>query len=598
MHQLTLDDLGTPLIDVTFCVVDLETTGSKPHEAGITEIGAVKVRGGEILAEFATLVDPGQPIPAFIAALTGITNSMLVDAPSVAGATWSFWEFAKGCVIVAHNAPYDIGFLKGAAVLAQQPWPAPAVVDTAVIARRVLGKDEVPNCKLGTLASFFHSPATPVHRALDDARATVHVLHGLLDRMGPSGVHSLEDLLAFSGRTTEVQRRKRTLADGLPKAPGVYVFADGQGHPLYVGTSINIRARVRNYFTASEPRPRMRQMLQLAASVRPIVCATPLEAQIRELRLIAEQAPPFNRRSRYPQRQQWIALSAGRAPRLTITGRLGASHHAAIGPFHNRSRAQEAALALCAPLGSAWEVDIKAPLSAEQAQIISTIMAGDTRALIDAVEVLMSQHGDASRFEQARTWRDRLESALLAVQRAHSLKALRNAGRIIAVAPAHNSADHNSADHNTGNHNTGNQHHGAHLHVIDHGHLVSAAVLPPGSFDPVTLTLLSPGDDIVAALTATAEVVVSPTDGPGVLPVGLTEESRLLWRWLSQDGVRIVASQAPLALPRWSGGERLQQLRMARSEADSALGGLLRQLDPTQQTSPRRPRRDRRLRTG
>ncbi len=577
LHQLTLDDCGTPLVDVTFCVVDLETTGSTPSEAGITEIGAVKMRGGEILGEFATLVDPGRPIPAFIAALTGITDTMLVGAPSVAAATWSFWEFARGCVIVAHNAPYDLGFLKGAAVLAEQPWPAPAVVDTAVLARRVLGKDEVPNCKLATLATFFRSPDTPVHRALDDARATVHVLHGLLDRIGPAGVHSLEDLLAFTGRTSEIQRRKRTLADGLPKSPGVYVFTDGLGDPLYVGTSGNIRARVRTYFTASEPRARMRQMLHLATTVRPIVCATPLEASVRELRLIAEHAPPFNRRSRHPQRQQWIALSTGKTPRLTVTGRLGASHQAAIGPFGNRARAQEAAMALCAHLGPAWEVDARAPLSTDQAQSIATIMAGDTRAMVDAVDLRMAQHADAGRFEQARTWRDRVEAALLAVQRTHALMAMRRAGRIIAIA------GHTE---------------GAHVHIIDYGHLVATAVLPPGSYDEGASALAGASESIMSALQATAEVVSAPGDGPGVLPAGLTEESRLLWRWLSEPGVQILHCDEPITMPTLSGGQRLHQLRSARTQAGSALGGLLRQLDPPHQQSPGSTRRDRRLRAG
>lgn len=577
MHQLTLDDCGTPLVDVTFCIVDLETTGSTPQEAGITEIGAVKVRGGEVIGEFATLVDPGRPIPAFIAALTGITDSMLVGAPSVASATWSFWEFARGCVIVAHNAPYDLGFLKGAATLAEQPWPAPAIVDTAVLARRVLGKDEVPNCKLATLAKFFRSPDTPVHRALDDARATVHVLHGLLDRIGPAGVDSLEDLLAFTGRTSEIQRRKRTLADGLPTSPGVYIFADGQGDPLYVGTSNNIRSRVRTYFTASEPRPRMRNMLQLATSVRPIVCATPLEAAIRELRLIAEHAPPFNRRSRYPQRQQWIALSTGRNPRLTITGRLGASHRVAIGPFSNRARAQDATMALCAHLGPAWEFDTRAPLSLEQAESIGTIMTGDTRAMIEAVDLRMSHHADAGRFEQARMWRDRVEAALFAVQRAHALMALRRAGRIIALAPSD---------------------HGAHVHIIDHGSLVSAGVLPPGSFIERSSTLTAEGESKVTALQAIAESVRVPDVGPAVVPAGLTEESRLLWRWLSEPGVHLLHCDEPLTMPALCGGQRLDQLRSARTQAGSALGGLLRQLDPPHQHSSGSTRRDRRMRAG
>lgn len=80
--QPSLDDLGTPLAEATFCVVDLETTGSGP-EATITEFGAVKVRGGEVLGEFSTLVNPGTHILGFIAVLTGITNQMVVDAPTL-----------------------------------------------------------------------------------------------------------------------------------------------------------------------------------------------------------------------------------------------------------------------------------------------------------------------------------------------------------------------------------------------------------------------------------------------------------------------------------------------------------------------------------
>ena len=83
MIQGTLEDLGTPLSDVTFVVVDLETTGGSPQECGITEFGAVKVRGGEVLGEFQTFVNPGHPIPAFISVLTGITDSMVRDAPRV-----------------------------------------------------------------------------------------------------------------------------------------------------------------------------------------------------------------------------------------------------------------------------------------------------------------------------------------------------------------------------------------------------------------------------------------------------------------------------------------------------------------------------------
>ena len=147
--QLTFDDLGPALHQVTFVVVDLETDGGSPDGAGITEIGAVKVRGGEVLGEFQTLVNLGRPVPPFIRALTGITDEMLLGAPRLAAALPAFLEFAHGAVLVAHNAPYDVGFLKGACAQQGLTWPDPPVLDTARLARHVLSRDEVPNCKLG-----------------------------------------------------------------------------------------------------------------------------------------------------------------------------------------------------------------------------------------------------------------------------------------------------------------------------------------------------------------------------------------------------------------------------------------------------------------
>ena len=116
----------------------------------------------------------------------------------------------------------------------------------------------------------------------------------------------MEGLSAFAARVPAAQRRKRFLADDLPHAPGVYLFKDGQGRVLYVGTSVDIRTRVRSYFTASEQRRRMAEMVRIAESVTPVVCATALEAQVRELRLIAEHKPRYNRRSRHPEKSTWV----------------------------------------------------------------------------------------------------------------------------------------------------------------------------------------------------------------------------------------------------------------------------------------------------
>src|SRR4029079_10161541 len=260
--QRSFDELGRPLRDITFCVVDLETTGgSAEGGAMITEIGAVKVRGGEVLGEFQTLVNPHAQIPAFIAVLTGITNTMVADAPPIESALPAFLEFAQGCVLVAHNAPFDVGLLKHFAARQGRPWPAFEVVDTAKLARRVITRDDAPNCKLSSLAVAFGSTTVPNHRALSDARAPVDVLHGVMARLGNLGVHTLEELQTFSARVSAAQRRKRHLAEQLPHAPGVYLFRDDRGRVLYVGTSRDLRTRVRTYFTASETRTRMGEMV-------------------------------------------------------------------------------------------------------------------------------------------------------------------------------------------------------------------------------------------------------------------------------------------------------------------------------------------------
>src|SRR5215470_4938287 len=213
----------TPLAEVTFVVVDLETTGGAPADGGITEIGAVKTRGGEVLGEFATLVQPRTPIPPFISVLTGITDAMVAGAPPIEVVLPAFLEFVRGAALVAHNASYDVSFLRAACQLTGQTWPAPTVVDTAHLARHAIGPDEARNHKLATLARLFSSPVRPDHRALTDARATVHVLHALLARLGNLGVTSLETLCGFTSRVPEATRLKRHLADGLPHAPGVYL---------------------------------------------------------------------------------------------------------------------------------------------------------------------------------------------------------------------------------------------------------------------------------------------------------------------------------------------------------------------------------------
>ena len=189
------------LIDVPFVVFDLETSGAAPSTgAAVTEIGALKVLGGEIIGEFQCFVDPEHYLSDFITSLTGITDEMLAGAPTIDQVLPTFLDFlgpAHETVLVAHNAPFDMSFMKAAAIVHSYQWPDYPVIDTARVARYVLDRDEVPNCKLSTLAPFFGSPTSPNHRALDDARATVDVLHGIFERLGSHSVTTLEQLLQF-----------------------------------------------------------------------------------------------------------------------------------------------------------------------------------------------------------------------------------------------------------------------------------------------------------------------------------------------------------------------------------------------------------------
>jgi DNA polymerase III epsilon subunit family exonuclease len=192
------------LVDVPFVVFDLETSGAAPSTgAAVTEIGAVKVLGGNVIGEFQTFVNPGHYLSDFITSLTGITDSMLAQAPTIDQVLPTFLDFLgphRETVLVAHNAPFDMSFMKAAALAHEYEWPEYKVVDTARVARYVLDRDEVPNCKLSTLAPFFGSATSPTHRALDDARATVDVLHGLFERLGSHDVTTLDQLLQFKRR--------------------------------------------------------------------------------------------------------------------------------------------------------------------------------------------------------------------------------------------------------------------------------------------------------------------------------------------------------------------------------------------------------------
>jgi DNA polymerase-3 subunit epsilon len=555
-----LDDPGAmSLRDTTFVVVDLETTGGAPDGGGITEVGAVKVRGGEELGVLATLVNPGERIPPFITVLTGITEAMIAPAPPVEQVLPPLLEFLHGAVLVAHNAPYDVGFLKAACARHGYSWPAPRVLDTAALARRVLPRDEVPNRRLATLARHFRTPRRPTHRALDDALATVDVLHALIARLGGHKVFTLGDTLEFVKAVSPVQRRKRHLAEGLPHVPGVYVFRALDGRALYVGTSGDIATRVRSYFTAAEKRARIDEMLNAAERVEAIECAHSLEAEVRELRLIAAHAPPYNRRSKFPERVVWLKLTTEAYPRLSLVRQLAADGAAYLGPFASLRAAEQAAAGLydAVPLRQctlrlSTRTTVSACALAELGRCpapcehritleeydrraadpfrIATV--GDPGTVVESLLARIDRLAGARRYEEAAVVRGRLAAVLRVTIRMQRLTGLTSLAELIGARRA---ADG-----------------GWELAIVRHGRLAAAGASRPRVHPRATLEVLR----------ATAETVIP---GPGPTPAASAAETERILAWLERPDTRLVEVSAGWASP-LRGAARFREL-LARAEA-------------------------------
>ncbi|NMH82347.1 DEDD exonuclease domain-containing protein [Pseudonocardia xinjiangensis] len=552
--QLSFDELGTPLREVTFVVLDLETTGGSAGNDAITEIGAVKIRGGERIGELATLVDPGTGVPPAVMALTGITTAMISGAPRLPAVLPTLLEFLSGAVLVAHNAPFDAGFLRAACERHGRPWPRPPVLCTARLARAVLSRDEAPSVRLGALAQLFGTTTKPTHRALADARATVEVLHHLLERVGNLGVQSLEELLGLAResaphRPTQQQRKKRVLAAGVPAAPGVYLFRGPRDEVLYIGTSGDLQRRVRSYFTAGERRRRVRDMVALAERVDTVVCAHALEAAVRELRLIAAHQPRYNRRSRRPHRGWWVTPTAEAFPRLSV---VATPRDGALGPFGSRQAAATAVdtvldavplrpctqripargasaspcalheLGRCAaPCAGLQTPEEYAPAVRALHDLVDGRDDGALRTLATEVDELAGRE----RFESAAQARDRLAALILGLERSQRLATLAALPEVVGARPDGRG--------------------GWEVSVLRFGRLAAAGVAPRG---------VAPMP-VIDALRLGAQTVLTE---PGPLRGAPAEEVRLLHRWLTTGGTRLVHAEPSWAEParsaaRWGG---------------------------------------------
>jgi DNA polymerase-3 subunit epsilon len=440
--QTTLAD-GVPLAEVTFCVVDLETTGGSPTDSAITEVGAVKVRGGERVGSFRSFVDPRCPIPRAITHLTGIDDRDVRGEPPIEAILPMFLEFVRGCVFVAHNARFDFSFLNANLVRHGYGALPPPPVCTAKLARRIVWPD-VPNVRLQTLARYFRTRAEPIHRALDDAEACAEVLDGLLELGGRLGIVTLGDLHEACRARGRPNFGKIRLADALPHAPGVYRFLDRDGTVLYVGKSKDLRARVRSYFYG-DSRKKVEDLLTATTTVEGERCASELEALVVEARRIREHEPRFNRRGKGWRRYAYLKIDPSEAfPRLKVVRTARPDDGCAyLGPFGNGARARLAKEALeevfpvrrCtkamarstrfAPCALADIGRCAAPCDGRvdperYGELVRRLVSSlsSPGGLLGALEGRMAALAEQERFEEAGLVRDRLRALAEALARA------------------------------------------------------------------------------------------------------------------------------------------------------------------------------------
>jgi DNA polymerase III subunit epsilon len=393
-------DRADPLLDeAEFVVFDLETTGLSPTRDRICEVGAVRVRGLELVDSFHSLVNPGIALPAPVARLTGLREQDLRRAPGARRAVGRFRDFAGEALLVAHNAGFDQRFLEGQLMREHGRRLSEPPLCTAALARRLL-EGRARRVSLASLAHFFGVSTRPCHRALPDAEATAEVLVRLIGLAQELGARRLSELRTLAAPRKRRVHDKRALARGAPTRPGVYLFRDRHDQILYVGRARDLRARLRSYFHSERQRPSVEAALHALARIEWRVLGSELEAALEELRLIRELNPPANSRSR---RKTHGVYLRPRGDELVVT-----KTPSPLGPIASRRKASLAARALA--LSTPDELD--------------RLLEGGPP--LPRLRERLSHLAESLRYEEAARLRDRIEALEDVIERLRRLERLRS----------------------------------------------------------------------------------------------------------------------------------------------------------------------------
>jgi DNA polymerase III subunit epsilon len=343
-YRVPVNPLDQPLAPAEFVALDTETNGLGGDLCELTEVGAVLVGGGELHETFDSLVQVERPLSRGIQRFTGITQGMVDGAPPPAEVLPEVADLLDGRVLIAHNARFDRRVLRLAFERAQLRWPQPPVLCTVQLARRFAPL--VSRRGLASLADALGIEVREVHRALPDALTCARVFCALFPKLCANAVTIGEalDLLRTRrrARKTEPGERippsERPDLSTLPDDPGVYVFRDERGKPLYVGKSVSLRSRARAHFCAPAG------WTERAAIVDYRPTNSELGALVLENRLIKSWKPAGNKKLKRTDRYCYLRCRLDIPyPVLEVAAEPAPGHAVNVGPLGSRALAGELA---------------------------------------------------------------------------------------------------------------------------------------------------------------------------------------------------------------------------------------------------------------
>ncbi len=300
--------------DRSFVFVDIETNGGSGERGRIIEIGALKIVDGQVVDTFQSLVNPGQSLPFWIINLTGITDADVVHAPYFEDIAAQFFEFLGDSIFVAHNVLFDYSFIRRHFQACDYSY-RPKLFCTVKLSRALF--PEHRGHSLEKIIARHGLQTQARHRAYDDAKAAYDFF---TEAMRLKGVEAVESNIIAQLKTKSLPPNvdEQVILD-LPQAPGVYIFEDDAGLPLYVGKSVNIRARVRSHFTSATTIAKELRMSLQSHNVRHVQTETEIEALLLESTMVKQLQPVFNRRLRRKKTQSIIVKHVDDKGFLTFT---------------------------------------------------------------------------------------------------------------------------------------------------------------------------------------------------------------------------------------------------------------------------------------